>query len=97
LKHINFSLIQDEGSVFKRRECAQSIPRINLPPESHFQAENLTIFASIHTPIPGVCINRVNKKFQLKQIILPGSIEICLSTRLIKPLENSKIISLPVL
>ena len=42
----NFSLIQDQGNVFKLRKCAQSIPHLNLP------LENLkfSIFASIHTP-----------------------------------------------
>jgi hypothetical protein len=45
------SLIQNHGSLFKFWDCAQPISRINLPPESHFQAENLKfpIFASIHT------------------------------------------------
>jgi hypothetical protein len=37
-------LIQDQESVFKLREGAQSIFRIKLPPENHFRAENLKIF-----------------------------------------------------
>ena len=33
------SLNQGQGSVFKLRKCAQSIPRMKLPPEYDFEGE----------------------------------------------------------
>ena len=33
------SLNQGQGSIFKIRECAQSISRIKLPPEMRFEGE----------------------------------------------------------
>jgi hypothetical protein len=55
IKHVPLSLNQGQRSIFKFRECAQSIPRINLLSESHFQVENLKIFDfrfNTHIPIP---------------------------------------------
>jgi hypothetical protein len=47
-----FSLNQSQRSIFRLRECAQSIPRIKLPLESLFHAKNLnfSILASINKP-----------------------------------------------
>ena len=33
IEHVLISLNQGQGSVFKIWECAQSIPRMKLPPE----------------------------------------------------------------
>ena len=38
------SLNQGQGSIFKIRECAQSIPRIKLPSERWFWGRNFKIF-----------------------------------------------------
>jgi hypothetical protein len=54
-KIISLSLNLDQEHVFKFREYAQTISRINLPPEHHFQAENPQIVDfrfNTHTPIP---------------------------------------------
>jgi hypothetical protein len=38
------SLNQDQRSIYKIRECAQSIPRMKLPPEIWFWWRNFNIF-----------------------------------------------------
>jgi hypothetical protein len=44
------SLNQSQDNFFMLRKCAQSIPRIKLPPDGCFQSENRNFFdfASIH-------------------------------------------------
>ena len=42
IQHVLISL--NQGSVFKLRECAQSIPRMKLPPEIWFWGRNFKIF-----------------------------------------------------
>jgi hypothetical protein len=44
IKHVLISLNQDQGSIFKLRECAQLISRIKLPHEDDFEAGNPKFF-----------------------------------------------------
>ena len=44
LIHTLISLNQDQGSIFKLRECARSIPHMKLPPEICFWERNFKIF-----------------------------------------------------
>jgi hypothetical protein len=51
--HQLHSLNQGQDNFFMRRKCAQSIPRIKLPPEGCFQDKNRNFFDfHVNTPNP---------------------------------------------
>ena len=93
------SLNQGQGSVFKVRECAQSIPRIKLPLEGHL----LKNFFLIFYPDPvldfclkkalfleGCCMERWSAKKTRTYIWLKAAAYL---SRWCTPLENKKRIS----
>ena len=52
-EHQLYSLNQGQDNFFMLRECAQSIPRIKLPPDECFQGENRNFFDfHFNTPTP---------------------------------------------
>ena len=53
--HTSISLNQDQGSIFKLWECAQSIPRLEKPKNRRFSHKNPKMFDfRFNTPIPSL-------------------------------------------